>query len=60
MTTMQADYYLLRQARFDLGLSQKDAAKAAGVSLRTYINAERGRDIHPSTNGKIKRALGLL
>ena len=57
---MQADYYLLRQARFDLGLSQKDAARAAGVSLRTYINAERGRDIHPSTNGKIKKALGLL
>lgn len=57
---MTADYYLIKTARFDLGLTQAEAAKAAGISLTTYIKAERGQSITASTNGKIKKALGLL
>lgn len=57
---MTADYYLLKTARFDLGMTQADAAKAAGIALTTYIKAERGQSISASTNGKIKKALGLL
>lgn len=56
---MKADYYLIKAMRFALGLSQKELAKAAGVSTLSVIRAERGDDIRATTNGAIRHALGL-
>lgn len=56
---MTADYYVIKLARFEKGMTQAEAAKAAGISLATYTKAERGRDISAATHGKIKRALGI-
>lgn len=57
--TMQADYYSIKLERFNQGLTQKQLAERAKISLRTLANAERGRDISPATNKAIKDALGL-
>lgn len=56
---MKADYYMIKAMRFALGLSQKELAKAAGVSTLSVIRAERGDDIRATTNGAIRHALGL-
>lgn len=57
--TMQADYYQIKLERFNQGLTQKQLAEKAKISLRTLANAERGRDISPTTNKAIKDALGI-
>lgn len=56
---MVADYYIIRQARFDAGLTQAALAKKAKISLSTLIKAERGGSISATTNGAIQKALGL-
>ena len=56
---MQADYYQIKLERFNQGLTQKQLAEKAKISLRTLANAERGRDISPTTNKAIKDALGI-
>ena len=56
---MQADYYVIKLERFNQGLTQRDLARKAGLSLSVIIKAERGGSITATTNGKIKRALGL-
>lgn len=56
---MKADYYMIKAMRFALGLSQKELAKAAGISTLSVIRAERGEDIRATTNGAIRHALGL-
>lgn len=56
---MVADYYIIKQARFDAGLTQAALAKKAKISLSTLIKAERGGSISATTNGAIRKALGL-
>ena len=56
---MQADYYLIKLARFEKGWTQEDLADAARLAVNTIRKAERGGSISPVTHGKIKRALGL-
>ena len=56
---MQADYYQIKLARFDQGLTQAELAKKAKLGLTTVIKAERGGSISPRTNKAIRDALGL-
>lgn len=59
ITTMQADYYIIRQERFNQGRTQKELADMAQISLSTVIKAERGGSISPRSNRAIRDALGL-
>ncbi len=56
---MQAAYYEIKMERFNQGLTQKELAKKAKISLKTLISAERGVSISPRTNKAIRDALGL-
>lgn len=56
---MVADYYIFKQERFNQGLTQRDLAKKAGLSLAVVVKAERGISISPKTNKAIRDALGL-
>lgn len=56
---MTADYYVIKSKRFSMGLTQTELAKAAKLSLTTVMKAERGKSISATSNGKIKKALGL-
>lgn len=56
---MTADYYLIRQMRFNKGWTQQQLAEAAKLSLSVIIKAERGKSISATSNGAIRRALGL-
>lgn len=56
---MIADYYVIKAARFELGWTQDDLAREANVCVNTIRNLERGKDISPVTNGKVRKALGL-
>lgn len=59
LTTMQADYYLIKQERFNQGLTQKDLAQKAKICLSVVLKAERGASISPKSNKSIRDALGL-
>lgn len=56
---MKADNYLIKLKRFNLGLTQKELAEKAQISLSTFIKAERGGSISPRTNKRIWDALKL-
>lgn len=56
---MVADYYIIKQERFNQGLTQLELAKKASLGLSTVIKAERGGSISPRTNRAIRDALGL-
>lgn len=56
---MKADNYLIKLERFNLGLTQKELAEKAQISLSTLIKAERGGSISPRTNRRIWDALKL-
>lgn len=56
---MTADYYIIRIERFNQGMTQKQLADKAKISLSALIKAEHGKNISATTNGKIRRALGL-
>lgn len=56
---MQADYYVLKLRRFELGWTQKDLASKAGVCLSVVYKAERGESISAPSNGRLRAALGL-
>lgn len=56
---MKADNYLIKLERFNLGLTQKELAEKAQISLSTLIKAERGGSISPRTNKRIWDALKL-
>lgn len=56
---MVADYYIFKQERFNQGLTQRDLAEKAHLSLSVVIKAERGISISPKTNRAIRDALGL-
>lgn len=59
LTNMIADYYLIKLARFNQGLSQMELAKKAGLSHKTIVKAERGKSIGSKSNKAIRDALGL-
>lgn len=42
-----------------MGLTQKQLAEKAEISLRTLSNAEHGKNITPAVNRAIRDALGL-
>lgn len=56
---MQADYYVIKLRRFELGWTQKDLASKAGVCLSVVYKAERGESISAPSNGRLRAALGL-
>lgn len=56
---MVADYYIIKQERFNQGMTQLDLAKKASIGLSTVIKAERGGSISPRSNKAIKDALGI-
>lgn len=56
---MQADYYIMKLAREQKGLSQRDLAAMAGVTPTTILKAEHGGSISPRTWKKIKDALDI-
>lgn len=56
---MIADYYIIKQERFNQGRTQKELADMAQISLSTVIKAERGGSISPRSNRAIRDALGL-
>lgn len=56
---MVADYYLIKQERFNQGMTQKELAERAKIALSSLIKAEQGKSISATTNRKIKAALGL-
>lgn len=45
--------YLIKTARYALGMSIREAARSIGVAENTLINAERGRNIRPASCKKI-------
>lgn len=59
ITTMVADYYIIKQERFNQGRTQAELAAMARISLSTVIKAERGGSISPRSNKAIRDALGL-
>lgn len=56
---MQADYYIMKLARDQKGLSQRDLATMTGLAPATILKAEHGASISPRTWKKIKDALGI-
>ena len=49
----------LRTLRLEHAWSQAELAKQAGVSEFTILRMEQGKAAHPSTIGKVARALGI-
>ena len=56
---MQANSELIKSTRFHLGLTQKQLADKAQISLRTVTNAEKGKCITPAVNRARLDALGI-
>lgn len=56
---MQSNYYEIKCARFNQGLTQRELAAKAGICLSVVIKAERGQSISPRSNKAIREALGL-
>jgi len=56
---MIPDYYIIKNERFAQGYTQQELARKAQISVLTLRKAERGGSITPTTNRKIKAALGL-
>ena len=50
----------LGESRIDVPLTQAELAQRAGVSLRTVVNLESGKDVRTSSLLRVLRALGLL
>lgn len=50
----------IQRQRIDLGLTQSELAKKAGVSLRTIANAESGEDIKLSVLLNIMRSENVI
>lgn len=56
---MVAEYYVIKLARFNQGLSQMELARKAGISHKTVVKAEHGGSISSKSNKAIRDALGL-
>lgn len=50
---------MLRRLREEAGLTHQALAEKAGLSIRTVVYAEEGRDIRVSTAQRLARALGV-
>lgn len=50
----------IAKQRVSLNLTQKDMAEKSGVSLRSVINLEKGKDTNTSTLYRVLGALNLL
>jgi len=49
----------LKTVRLLRGMTQPDLAEASGVSLRTIVNQEHGKEARPSTARKLSEALDV-
>jgi transcriptional regulator with XRE-family HTH domain len=47
----------VRQRRYELGLTQRDAAVAGRVSDQTWVNVERGTKVSDRTLASVERSL---
>ena len=56
---MKADYYIMKLAREQKGLSQRDLSVKTGLSQATIVKAEHGGSISPKSWKKIKDALEI-
>lgn len=54
---MQTIGFELKTKRIELGHTQKELCKLAGVGLNSLINLESGRNVSPSTIKKVRTAL---
>jgi transcriptional regulator with XRE-family HTH domain len=61
MATKGSDIYLphLRAWRADQGLTQRELAEKAGVSVGTVLRAEAGGPMRVNNIAKLARALGI-
>lgn len=50
----------LKQIRLAAGLTQAEVAKMAGISPKTLIQFEKGRNVHPRIEGAIRYAFWQL
>jgi DNA-binding XRE family transcriptional regulator len=50
---------MLREMREKAGLSHQALAEKAGLSIRTVVYAEEGRDVRMSTARRLARALDV-
>ena len=50
----------LKQIRLAAGLNQSEVAKMAGISPKTLIQFEKGRNVHPRIEGAIRDAFRKL
>lgn len=57
---LPANASFIRRLRFGLGLTQPEAAKRCGVSLRTFQRAEVGDCVDPYARRGIERSLGAV
>lgn len=57
--TLLVDPIRLRRARLEASMSQRDLARAAGVSPTTVTLAEAGRQSTPRTIRRLAAALGI-
>lgn len=57
--TMKADYYIMKLAMEQKGMSQRDLASIAKLSPTTIQMALHGEEIRPRTWQKIMTALGI-
>ncbi len=49
----------LQKYRIDMGMTQKELAEKAGISLRTVVSFEKGSDIKMSLMIKVLRSLNM-
>lgn len=56
---MKANTNEIKRARFNLGLTQRELANKAGLSLVTINSAENGYSISARSNRAIRNALNL-
>lgn len=51
---------LVRQRRVELNMHKIDAARAAGITITTYMKVEAGESVRDVTYAKIEQALGWV
>lgn len=54
---MQTIGFELKVKRIEMGHTQKDLSRLAGVGLNSIINLESGKNVSPTTIKKIRTAL---
>lgn len=54
---MQTIGFELKTKRIEMGHTQKELCKIAGVGLNSLINLENGKNVSPTTIKKVRTAL---